>query len=84
MEWISCEKELPPFNQLVIAWIDGRQEHSGLTWGREGYAFMVRHDDQHTVANGWSLSHYDEAIKKLGADFAFITHWHPLLPPPNK
>jgi len=77
--WISCKDRLPPFNQKVLAWLDGSKEHSGCNWKRFGYAFMVRHDDPpHTVADSWARSLYEAALKDMGADLATVTHWMPL------
>jgi hypothetical protein len=77
--WISCKERLPPFNQKVLAWMEGSKEHSNCNWKRFGYAFMVRHDDPpHTVADSWARSFYEEAIKDIGADLASVTHWMPL------
>lgn len=81
---IASIDELPRANQRVLAWLKGFQEHSDMMWERKGYAFMVRHPDEPTsVADGWSRSFYESALKDLGADSLSVTHWMPLPEPPN-
>ena len=37
---------------------------------------MVRWDSpEHTVADGWSRSSYEAALKKIDADYATVTKW---------
>jgi hypothetical protein len=82
IEWINCNDELPPFNRRVLAWMEGRQCHSGVDWVREGYAFMVRHDGtEHVVGDGWASGFYDAALTTLSADNARVTHWAYLTAP---
>lgn len=84
--WTNSKDELPEFNKVVVAFLCGAQEHSGINWDRRGYAFMVRHDPAetiYTVADGWAKSFYDDALTKLGADWLQVTHWHYLLPEPT-
>jgi hypothetical protein len=84
--WVSAENELPAFNTVVVAFLVGANEHSGMSWDRRGYAFMVRHNPEKTeftVADGWATRYYDDALKKLGADWLRVTHWHYLLPEPT-
>ena len=61
----------------VLAYFDGWKEHSGVTWNRPGVEFMVRHSED-TVADGWARGWYEEALKRINADGATITHWMPL------
>lgn len=73
-------KDLPEFNQRVLAFFEGSNHHTGETIGfkREGWAFMVRWDDTDpydVVADGWSRRHYDAALKVIDADYADIVRW---------
>ena len=69
-------KNLPEFNKLVLAHLDGSKEHSCALWVRTGEAFMVRRSNsEHTVADGWSVDHYNIALERIGADFATVTKW---------
>jgi len=70
---------LPPFNRLVVAYLVGFKEHSGMSWKRDGWAFMVRHDDrEHTVADMWASDRYNAALKSLDADHLDVLQWMPL------
>lgn len=81
---IASTDELPRANLRVVAWLEGFQEHSGVRWERKGWAFMVRHPDEtSSVADGWSRSFYEDALKDLGADSLFVTSWFRLPAPPN-
>ena len=75
--WIKANEQLPDFNKPVVAWLSGRKFHSDLTWQRDGYAFLVRHDDDkysHTDAR-WGINWFNAALKKIDADEAEVTHW---------
>lgn len=73
---------LPPFNRLVLAWMEGVKEHSEMMWKRSGFAFMVRHNDpEFTMADGWSRNHYERALTDMGADAANVVRWIPLEAP---
>lgn len=79
---LPWQKGLPPFNKLVVAWLEGAQEHSGVSWKRTGFAFMVRHNEpSHTVADEWSRESYEKALKGMGADYASVVSWLPLEEP---
>lgn len=70
---------LPPFNRLVLAYMVGSKDHTGMHWHRDGFAFMVRHDDvAHTVADKWASDRYSRALKEIDADHLEVTHWMPL------
>lgn len=72
-------KDLPPFNRLVVAYLVGSKFHSGARFKRDGFAFMVRHDDMaHTVHDKWASSHYNEALKRIDADDLQVDAWIPL------
>lgn len=74
MRW--TRDKLPPFNTLVVAYLEGAKEHSGALWGRSGYAFMVRHDDPpNTVADGYARDRYERALKDIGADYLTVKAW---------
>lgn len=76
LPWVRASERLPDFNRRVIAWLEGSKDHSGMSWKRVGYAFMVRHDDpQFTVENQWATCYYSDACKALGADTLNVTHW---------
>lgn len=82
LPWIKSENRLPEFNRLVVAFLAGSKTHSGFNWERSGFAFMVRHDDAiHTVLDGWSRKHYEDALKRIDAEEAMVTHWIPLEAP---
>ena len=81
--WIDSTEKLPDFNHVVLAWLEGEENHSGMAWRRFGYAFMVRHDAEEVVKNGWATSFYRSALTKLGADYADVTYWMPLPEPPG-
>lgn len=66
---------LPEFNRRVVARLSGAKEHSGATWDRVYWAFMVRWDDADTVADGWARPWYDKALKEMDADWAFVELW---------
>lgn len=67
---------LPDYNRPVVARLVGASFHAGVHWRREGWAFMVRHDDPtHTVANGWERTRYNEAIRRINADHADVIEW---------
>ncbi len=76
MVWINAKEKLPDSGSRVLAWLEGAKEHSGMLWHREGYAFMVRHDNsKHTVKDEWAESYYDRALEDLSASYLEITHW---------
>jgi len=60
---------LPDPNLLVLAYLVGFRNHSGLNWDRRGYAFMVRH------GNEWAEHFYSEALKSLDADIFEKIYW---------
>lgn len=66
---------LPDFNRLVVAYMVGSKEHSDVRWVRDGWAFMVRHDDQDTIADGWSRNRYEAALKSLDAHTLKVIQW---------
>lgn len=84
MNLIKSTDSLPPFNQLVLAWLDGYAEHSDQRWKRSGWAFMVRHQSGPTVDDQWSLSHYNRAILGMDAHHADVTHWAALPEAPTR
>lgn len=76
-KWTKCSKGLPPFNALVVAYLKGHKYHSDVRWHRDGWAFMVRHDEEqftHTDAR-WSLELYSDALKRLDADELDVIQW---------
>ena len=76
IDWIKSEDGLPDFNRLVLAFCEGFKEHSGVTWGRKGFAFMVRHNEEKfTMKDNWAMCYYNDALKILGADVLEVTHW---------
>lgn len=84
MNVINSTERLPPFNQLVLAWLEGSREHSDASWRRAGWAFMVRHESGPNVHDQWSLSHYNRAISGMDADHATVTHWAELPADPTR
>lgn len=75
LPWVTGK--LPPYNRLVIAYLEGFKRHTDAKWERIGYAFMIRHNDdpKYTIADKWSRSHYEEALKRLDADHLEVTRW---------
>lgn len=71
---------MPPLNQRVLAYCEGAQYHSGASWFRNGYAFMIHHNCN-TVGPGWGRSFYDDACRQLGADELTVIAWMPLEKP---
>jgi hypothetical protein len=75
--WIKCSEQLPPVKCEVVAWLVGFKDHSGLTWKREGRAFMVRWDNapKETGVDGWADRFMAAAREKLDAHSLQVTHW---------
>jgi len=71
------DRNLPDFSMLVVAHLDGWKwnDLAGATFGRSGYAFMVRHNGDETAADGWSRRHYDDALARLDMDGANVDRW---------
>jgi hypothetical protein len=60
----------------VLAYVLGFKEHNDTRWKRDGWALMVRHDDKtYTVADLWSSSRYNDALKALDADHLEVVQW---------
>lgn len=80
VQWERDMRKLPPFNKLVVAYLEGVKEHSDARWRRQGYAFMVRHDTAEFVEGPeqWATCFYNDALTKLGADELRVTAWLPL------
>jgi len=89
MEWVNANESLPCSNRIVIAYLEGWQGHSGVTWVRKGYSKMVRWGDDvpkgpnETDAIGWSREAMSNAMKEHGADFLLVTHWAYITVPPG-
>jgi len=78
--WRNTVNGMPPRNQRVLAYCEGSLYHSGASWFRNGYAFMVHHD-HNAVGPGWARSFYDDACRQLGADELIVIAWMPLEKP---
>lgn len=69
---------LPEPNRRVLALLVGAKSHSGNSWAREGYAFMVRWENapsHHVVADGWARDPYEKALQSIDADYATVARW---------
>jgi len=82
MEWRRGDY-MPPRNQRVLAYCEGASHHSGVSWFRNGYAFMVRWDapPPETVGPGWARPFYDDACRQIGADYLNVIAWMPMEKP---
>jgi hypothetical protein len=78
--WIDANEQLPAYNKLVVAFLQGTKDHSDARWVRNGYAFMVRHNSrEHVVSSDqWAVFQYNRALAELDADELTVTHWMPL------
>lgn len=76
MSWIKSIDKLPDFNRRVVAFCEGEKYHSGVSWKREGYTFMVRHKNtSHVVKDKWACSFYNNACIEIDADNLEVTYW---------
>ena len=82
IDWHKVGDSLPDPNKRVVALLEGFCEHSGVSWVRGGYAFMVRHPDaQDSMPDGWARRFYEDAVNALDADVLIVTHWSELNAP---
>ena len=73
--WTATKDAMPEKSRGLLAFCQGFEAHSGVTWLRTGFAFMVWH------GTGWSEQHMKDARKLLAADSLEVTHWMYLVVP---
>lgn len=67
-------KNLPEYNHRVLAFLEGSTFHSDVFWQREGYAFLVRHEDS-IEKDKWSSKFLQDAREMLDMEHIESIKW---------